>query len=142
MRKIFSKFRSRRLRLMVDYNLGQPVADALNNIGRSVKAQTITQYGFRQDAKDEDLIQATNGLKCILVTRDKNSINEILYKPCTHGGIIIIKHKRPSVDDVRGHIKAFCQSGSRSLAIHGVTHLYKDHAVVHTHDEEPRIVQL
>jgi predicted nuclease of predicted toxin-antitoxin system len=142
MRKISWRLPSRRLKLMIDYNLGRPVADELNKLGRSVKAKTITEYGFKQDAKDADLIQATVAQKCILLTRDKRSINETIYRPCTHGGIIIIKQQRASVSDIRGYIKAFCESGKRSLAIHGVTHLYKNHAVIHTHAQEPRIVQL
>jgi hypothetical protein len=117
---------------MIDFNLGQSCADALNELG-AVKAKTIVEYGFDGRTQDCDLVCATLDHGCILLTKDKRTINEKLFSPCTHGGIIIIKNARPFVSDVKAYIKAFCKSGKRSLAEHCVTHLYPDKAIIHTH---------
>lgn len=126
------------IKLMVDWNFGQSYVDALNRIG-TVKARLITDCGFTMRAKDCDLVCATLDQDCILLTRDKNSINEKTYRPCTHGGIIIIEKARPFVEEVSAWVGAFCRSGRRALAAHAVTHLSKDGAVIYTHGERVEV---
>jgi predicted nuclease of predicted toxin-antitoxin system len=82
------------IKLMIDYNLGSPVANALNVLG-AVKAKTTIEYGFKQHADDHELVGVTDEFGCILLTKDKKTINERVYPPCNHGGIIIIN---PSCD--------------------------------------------
>lgn len=120
------------IRLMIDHNFGKPVADQLNTIG-SVKAATTLEYGFRQDADDEDIIASTEAFRCLLLTHDFNSINETKYPPCTHGGIIIFKQKKWFPESVREAVKALCLSGARRVAEHSVTYLYSDRAIMHRH---------
>ena len=126
------------IKLMIDYNLGSPVAKALNELG-AVKAKTIIEYGFKQHTEDPDLVAVTDEYGCILLTKDKKTINEHRYPPCKHGGIIIIKEKQPSVQKVFECVKAFCQSGQRELALHHVTHLWDDRAIIHTHKGQVQI---
>lgn len=120
------------IKLMVDFNLGQDHVDKLNELG-TIKARTTIDYGFNPWTADDDLVRATLDKGCILLTRDKNTINEKIYKPCTHGGIIIIENPHPFPETVLSYMKSFCQSGKRSLAEHCVTHLYNDRAIIHTH---------
>lgn len=120
------------IKLMVDFNLGPDHVDKLNELG-AVTAKTTIDYGFNPWTSDDDLVRATLDERCILLTRDKNTINERIYKPCTHGGIIIIENPHPFPETVQSYMKAFCQSGKRSLVEHCVTHLYKDKAIIHTH---------
>jgi len=77
------------IKLMVDWNFSQNYVDALNNI-KSVKAKRITDYGYKNNTKDCDLVCGTSDHACILLTRDKNTIDHRIFKPCTHGGIIKI----------------------------------------------------
>jgi hypothetical protein len=118
---------------MVDWNFSQNYVDALNEIG-PVKAKRITEYGFKKDTKDCDLVCGTSDYDCILLTRDKTTIDHHVFKPCTHGGIIKIMKSRPFIEDVVAFVKAFCQSGKRSLAEHNVIDLHADKAVIHKHD--------
>jgi len=117
---------------MVDYCLGQEYADILNQLG-AIKAKTIFDYGFKQNANDDELVDATRKHGCILLTRDKNTINERTYEPCQHGGIIIIKERRPFPESVFESMKALCESGERALTLKHVTHLTKYSARVITH---------
>lgn len=128
------------LKLMIDYNLGQPVAEKLNELG-AVKAITTIDYGFKQHTEDAELVRATGKHNCLLLTKDRRTINEDVYPPCSHGGVIIVKEKWPSVERVFACVKALCQSGHRSKAAHHVTHLWEDRAIIHTHTgaEEVRL---
>lgn len=122
------------LKLMVDYNLNQPVVDELKALG-AVKARTTLDYGFEKNTTDDLLVKATAEHGCILLTRDKNTISQREFPPCTHGGIMLIKLKRPFKEQVVECVKRFCQSGKRALAPHSVTHLYLDRATIHTCSE-------
>jgi hypothetical protein len=57
------------------------------------------EYGFNPWTADGDLVRATRDEGCILLTKDRTTINENIYKPCTHGGIIIIENPRPLPGD-------------------------------------------
>jgi hypothetical protein len=119
---------------MVDYNLDPHVIVDLNKLG-AVKAKTIIDYGFKQDTEDKELVYGgTNKNRCVLLTGDKRTINEVEYPPCGHGGIILIKVRRPPKEKVLACIKAFCQSGHRSKASHNVIHLWEDRAIIHKHN--------
>ena len=125
---------TRDLKLMVDYNIDPHVVDILNKLG-AVKAKTIIAYGFKQNEEDRVLVyKGTNKNRCVLLTGDKRTINEAEYPPCGHGGIIVIKERRPPKEKVAACIKAFCQSGHRSKASHNVIHLWEDRAIIHKHD--------
>ena len=122
------------IKLMIDHNFGKPVADQLNTIG-PIKAATTLEYGFPQNADDEDIIASTEEHNCLLLTHDFNSINETKYPPCTHGGIIIFKHKQWFPETVREAVNALCLSGRRKEAEHSVTYLFSDRAIMHRHSE-------
>jgi hypothetical protein len=131
---------TRDLRLMVDYNLDPFVVSELNKLG-SVKAKTIIDYGFTQQAEDSVLIyQGTKDHRCVLLTGDVRSINEKKYPPCGHGGVILIKERRPSKEMILRCVKAFAQSGHRSKAPHNVIHLWANRAIIHKHDAEQELV--
>lgn len=128
------------INLMIDHTFGKPVADALNEIG-AIKAATTLEYGFKQYAEDKDLIGSTDENRCLFLTHDRNTIDIYRYPPCSHGGIIIFKPKKWSIEAVRDGVYAFCLSGKRRDAAHCVTHLFPDKAIIHTHTgiEEVRL---
>lgn len=133
---------TRDLKLMIDYNLDPQVVDCLNKLG-AVKAKTIVDYGFKPNAEDSELVyNGTNDHRCTLLTSDKRTINERVFPPCQHGGIILIKEKRPSKDKICACIKAFCESGHRSKASHNVTHLWEKKAIIYKHEGEKEEVDL
>lgn len=121
------------LKLMVDYNLKDPyILKALSSFG-ALDVKTTIECGYSQHTDDDVLVKGTSEKRRLLLTKDKETIDEIEFPPCTHGGIIIIKDKRPLPENVIAWMKAFIQSGKRSLAKHHVTHLWPDRAVIHTH---------
>lgn len=126
------------LNLMIDYNLLDPtILAALRKIG-ALKIKTIIECGFRQDAKDEVLVnEGTVNLKRVLLTGDKKTITKKKYRPCHHGGVIVLKHPRPDAENVFAAMKAFIQSGQRSLAVNHFTYLRTDGATIHTLNKEP-----
>jgi hypothetical protein len=121
---------------MIDEDLQDQRVIALLSKLKALKVKTTFECGFAQGTEDKTLVRAT-GENGLLLTADKNTIDERKYKPCCHGGIIIVKHKRPTPDELYRRLKAFCQSGKRSLAKNHVTHLYGDRAVIHTHHQDP-----
>lgn len=125
--------RANHLKLMVDYNLkDKRILTALDKLG-ALDVKTIIECGYKQDTDDDVLInKGTIEEKRLLLTKDKNTIDEWTFPPCTHGGVIIIKHKRPMPEEVVARVRAFVQSGKRAMAKGHVTHLYADHATIHT----------
>lgn len=123
---------------MLDYNLkGKLVLECLGRLG-AVDVKTTIECGYKQNETDPVLInKGTLEHNRLLVTRDKNTIDEKKYKPCTHGGIIIIKHARPTPDMVCDWMKAFIQSGKRAYAKGHVTYLSGDGFKIHTHQLQP-----
>ncbi len=132
----------RHLNLMIDYNLLDPeILAALKKIS-ALKIKTIIECGFRQDTKDDVLVnQGTVDQKRILLTGDKRTITKKKYKPCHHGGVIVLKHPRPNADNVFACMKAFVESGKRALAVNHFTHLKTDGATIHTLDQIPVILR-
>jgi hypothetical protein len=128
--------RTNHLRLMIDYNLVDPdILDALNKLN-AVKLKTIIECGFEQGEKDEVLVnKGTVEQRRILLTGDKKTITKHKYKPCKHGGVIVIKDPRPDAEKVFAWMKAFIQSGKRTLAINHFTYLRSDGATIYTHKE-------
>jgi hypothetical protein len=126
------------LNLMIDYNLLDPeILAALGRI-RALKIKTIIECGFRQDTKDEVLVnRGTVDQKRILLTGDKKTITKKKYKPCNHGGVIVLKHPRPDAANVFASMKAFIQSGQRALAINHFTYLRTNGATIHTLSKDP-----
>lgn len=123
------------IKLMVDHTFGEPVANKLNGLSAVTAATTIAR-GFSDRRHDDDLVHFTKGDGCILLTFDHNTINEYKYKPCTHGGIIIIKGDW-FPETIYDGIKRLCESGRRILVPKHVTYLYVEQkrAVIHTHKE-------
>jgi hypothetical protein len=123
---------------MIDYNLVDPEILACLQKLTALKVKTIIECGYSQDAKDEVLInKGTIEQKRLLLTGDKKSITRKKFKPCEHGGVIIIKDPRPNADKVCAWMKAFVQSGQRTLAIGHFTHLKPDGATIYTHHKDP-----
>lgn len=122
------------LRLMVDYNLVDPeILDALNRLN-AIKSKTIIECQYRQGEDDEVLVnKGTVEHRRILLTGDKKTITKEKYKPCEHGGVIVVKDPRPNADKVFAWMKAFIQSGQRAFAINHFTHLRADGATIWTH---------
>lgn len=129
--------RTNHLNLMIDYDLvDREIIAALKQLN-ALKIKTIIEHGFNQDTKDKVLVGSTKKKKSLLLTGDKSTITKERYKPCTHGGIIIIKDPRPSPEKVYAWVKAFIQSGQRAFAKNHVTHLRKDGFTIFTHNPEP-----
>ncbi|MEK6405433.1 MAG: DUF5615 family PIN-like protein [Acidobacteriota bacterium] len=139
LKSLLSRF-ANDLKVMVDETFGKPVADALNNDIASIKAKTTFECGFRQGAKDSELIRETRQSKRVLLTFDRNTINETRYPPCSHGGIIIVKDPHWTATTIVQEMKALTRSGRRKLARHGVTHLYRDRAVIYQHEGLTEVV--
>lgn len=126
------------LKLMVDYNLVDPdILAALEKLN-AVKVKTIIECGYHQDTADEVLVnKGTVRQKRILLTGDMRTITRQKYKPCEHGGVIVIKDPRPTAEKIFASMKAFIQSGKRALAINHFTLLRLDGATIFTHHKEP-----
>jgi hypothetical protein len=124
------------LKLMVDYNLKDPrIIAELDKLG-ALDVKTTIDCGYRQNTGDDVLVNTgTVEHKRLLLTKDKESIDEEEYPPCTHGGIIIIKHRRPRPEEVVARVTAFIRSGKRALAKGHVTHLRADGATIYTHKD-------
>lgn len=112
------------LKIIVDEDfLDSRTIACLGKLG-ALKVKTLFECGLDMGEEDRILVQATVE-KGLLLTGDKNTIDERTYKPCTHGGIIIVKHKRPTPDEICRRMRAFCRSGHRAKAKNHVTHLTK-----------------
>ena len=123
--------RTKHLKVMVDEDIYSPrVLDALHRIG-SVDAKPTYECGLRSGTKDKPIVDATSEKRRVLLTANFRDINERVYKPCEHGGIIIIKHPRPSAEEIYARLKAFCESGKRSEAKGHVTYLKRDSFTIH-----------
>ena len=120
-----------RFKLMVDNDFGPTVAEAVNKIGSNVTAKTSIENGLAHDAEDAALV--VHNKNWIILTHDKNTLNERFFRPCSHDGIIIIKEKRWFPETVAASLKALRQSGKANLVAHHVTHLFPDKAIIHTH---------
>ncbi len=122
-----------RFKLMVDNDFGKPVADAVNEIGSNVTAKTTVENGHDADEDDDVLIAYGAEKNWILLTHDKNTINERKFPPCNHAGIIIIKEEFWFPETIVASLRALRSSGKGSLVSHHVTHLFPDKAIIHTH---------
>jgi len=121
-----------KLKVMVDEDLlDRRTIAALQNIGAAVDVKTIVECNLALGTKDRTLVAATKKKRRILLTANYNDINERVYPPCGHGGIILIDHPRPSPDDVCSRLKSFCHSGKRSQAKGHVTYLKTDSFIIH-----------
>lgn len=130
------------LKVMVDYCLKDPeIIEKLETLG-ALDVKTTIECGYFPHTKDDVLVwEGTQEKDRILLTGDFKTIDEHRYKPCHHGGIIIIHHPRPSPDIVFAYVKAFLQSGERKYAKKHVTHITKNAVKIVTHEKEPVIVE-
>jgi len=120
------------LKVMVDEDLlDKRTIAALHELGTAVAVKTILECGFALGSKDSVLVEATTTQRRILLTANFNDINERRYRPCEHGGIILIDHPNPSPEVVSSRLKAFCKSGKRSQARGHVTYLKADKFIIH-----------
>ena len=104
---------------------------------KSVNIKTQQECGFSGSTDDYILVAATTTERRLLLTSNYNDIHEGIYPPCSHGGIILIKHERPSPEIVYERLKAFAQSGQRSHAKNHVTHLRaKNATILKEHDQK------
>lgn len=121
---------------MVDNCLLDPeILVALRQIN-SINVKTQIECGYPHYTKDPILVAATTTERRLLLTANYNDINESVYEPCSHGGIILIKHARPDAQIVYDRMKAFAQSGKRSHAKNHVTHLRAADATIHKEHEQ------
>jgi hypothetical protein len=117
---------------MVDEDLlDKRTIAALRSLGSAVSVKTIEECSLALGTKDKILVAATKRKRRVLLTANYNDINESRYKPCGHGGIILIDHPRPSPEVVCARLKAFCRSGKRSQAKGHVTYLRADKFTIH-----------
>jgi hypothetical protein len=123
-----------RIRLLIDHNFGQPVADKLNEL-KYVSAITTIESGFSQRRSDADLVSFTTEDGCVFITHDHNTINEHRYPPCSHGGIIVIQGDW-FPETVLAMFKKLWNSGSRRLIQSHVTRLRieENSGEIHTHE--------
>lgn len=129
LKKLFT--RANHLKVMVDYCMVDPeILDALRQI-KTLDVKTTIECGFQPHTKDHTLVAATNEKRRLLITCNYRDIHEGKYPPCGHGGIVLIKHKRPTAEIVSERMRAFTVSGGRAHARGHVTHLNADKAVVH-----------
>jgi hypothetical protein len=116
---------------MVDEDLlDQDILEALQQIG-SIDVKTIFDCKLPSGTKDHVLVAATDRQRRLLLTGNYRDIHERKYEPCGHGGIILIKHPRPTAKLVSSRVRAFCKSGKRSLAKRHVTYLRADKFTIH-----------
>lgn len=122
---------------MVDYNLKDKAILACLKRLNALDVKTTIECGYDQGTDDPILVKGTAEKKRLLLTKDRSTIDEFVYPPCSHGGIIIIDHKRPTPDMVCDWMKAFIQSGQRAYAKHHVTYLNGDGFTIKTHSPQP-----
>lgn len=124
------------LRLMIDYNLvDKRIVSALQALD-GVEVKTIIECGYAQDTADEVLVnQGTVEHERLLLTRDKRTITRHRYQPCTHGGVIVLRHRRPDPETVLAAVAAFIQSSKTGVAPNHFTHLKPDGAKIWTHKD-------
>jgi hypothetical protein len=125
------------LKLMVDEDLfDKRTIAALRKIGAAVDVKTTEECDLPSGTKDRPIVKATKDKRRILLTANYNDINEHVYPPCGHGGIILIDHPRPGPDVVSARLKAFCRSGKRSQAKGHVTYLKAEKFIIHKLNKE------
>lgn len=128
------------IKLMVDVNLIDPeIIEGLERLG-ALDVKTTLECGFAQNTKDPVLIKGTTEKDRILLTADATTINARIYKPCSHGGIMIIDEKRLFPNEIINLVKAFVMCGQRSYAKKHVTYLKKEFAKIVMHSKEPILV--
>jgi hypothetical protein len=129
------------IKIMVDYDLIDPeIIKALETFS-VLDVKTILQCGHKQHTPDKTLVDDTDRLDRILLTADAG-ISEKRYKPCEHGGIILIDDPRPTPQKVRAFMKTILQCGERQLCKRHVTRLSKRRIKIFTHDKKPRVVKI
>ncbi len=70
-----------------------------------------------------------------MLTNDKATITRNRYKPCTHGGVIVLRHRKRDPESIVTAVKAFIASNKSNLAINHFTHLRPDSAKIYTHKD-------
>lgn len=119
------------LKLMVDEDLIDPdIITALKKM-RVLHVKTLLECKLNLGAKDGAIVAKAKTEGRLLLTANYVDINERRFKPCTHGGIILIDHKQPNAKVVCDRIRAFCASHHKSLAKGHVTWLKQDKFVIH-----------
>ena len=121
---------------MIDYNLvDKKIVSGLKSM-EGVEAVTIIECGYAQNTADEILVnEGTVKFERLLLTKDKTTITRGKYRPCTHGGVIVLKHRRPSPEIVLAAVSAFLQSSKTSVAVNHFTHINPDRAKIWTHTD-------
>lgn len=126
---------AKHIKVMVDYDLVDPdILAALSRI-KALDVKTIVECGFAPNEKDEELVKGTSQRNRILLTADKQTIHHRKYRPCTHGGIIVVKESRPTARSVFRSVKRFMLSGHRKWAKGHVTYLQERTMSILTHKE-------
>jgi len=121
---------------MIDYNLvDKRIVNALKSM-EGVEAMTIIECGYPENTADEVLVnEGTVKHGRLLLTKDKTTITRGRYQPCTHGGVIVLKHRRPSPEIVLAAVSAFLQSSKTGVAVNHFTHINPDGAKIWTHTD-------
>lgn len=122
---------------MVDYCLIDPeILTKLESLG-ALDVKTIIDCGYPSYTEDAKLVwDGTVKENRVLLTGNYKDINERIYPPCLHGGIILINHPRPTPDIVYAYVKTLLQCGKRKFAKNHVTHLTREAITIVTHDKD------
>jgi len=123
-----------KLRLMIDEDYWS-LTPYLDGVSNNITASTSERYGCPSGTADNRLVEKTKREGCILVTLDDNTIKRTDYPPCEHGGIIFIQSKNLSEANIKKMFRHFCLSNTMAHTKGHLTYLYKDHAVIFTHNK-------
>jgi hypothetical protein len=115
---------------MVDYCIIDPeIVEALRKIN-TLDVKTTLECGYNPWTEDETLVAGTTEKGRLLITSNYRDITPRKYPPCGHGGILLIKHPKPTGQIVYDRMRAFTLSGGRSHAKGHVTYLNADKAEI------------
>jgi hypothetical protein len=124
------------LRLIIDYCLvDRRIILALKTLSE-VEVKTIIECGYAENTSDEVLVnEGTVEQKRLLLTTDRKTITRHRYMPCTHGGVILLRHRKLDAAKILASMTAFIQSNKGDLAVNHFTHLRPDSAKIYTHKD-------
>jgi hypothetical protein len=112
------------------------LAPYLDGVCKNVKAATSENCGCPSGTLDPELVKATKTKHRVLVTLDDSTIKRRDYPPCTHGGIIFIQSKSLREDAIKRIFRIFCLSNEIDHVVGHLTYLYRDRAIIFTHNEK------
>lgn len=111
---------------------GRKLREALDNLP-SINVCSTFDCGYKQGQGDNVLVyKGTTKFNRILFTKNIGDINEVVYPPCGHGGIIVFHEQELTPDYVIPRIKALSTLRLAEKTKSHVTKIYDDRIEVHT----------